>query len=155
MQTPFFRFVYTDFKTAGIAKGWLIPLIRGFHRRESAPSGGMMTGVTVGIPYANAKWNANGVQVYSSEFRNKNHNLAPQIRFVKKIDGSYYVVEAVCENKYKKLWVQSAYLQKNNGDVTQAPAEGLSANHETKARSAVASPSPDYSVADGNPNVNG
>ena len=26
MQTPFFKFVYTDFKTAGISKGWQIPL---------------------------------------------------------------------------------------------------------------------------------
>ena len=29
MQTPYFRFVYTDFKTAGISKGWQIPLILG------------------------------------------------------------------------------------------------------------------------------
>jgi hypothetical protein len=29
IQTPFFRFVYTDFKTAGISTGWQIPLILG------------------------------------------------------------------------------------------------------------------------------
>lgn len=96
-----------------------------------------------------------GEQVYSSEFRDKNDNPAPQIRFVKKIDGNYYVVEAACENKHNKLWVQSAYLQKNNGDVTQAPAEGPSANHETNARSALASPSPINIVAENTPDVNG
>lgn len=54
----------------------------------------------------------NGEQIYSSEFRDSNDNPAPQVRFIKKIDGTYYVVEAACENKYKKLWVQSTYLQK-------------------------------------------
>jgi len=44
----------------------------------------------------------NGQQVYSSEFHDKNNHPAPQIRFVKRIDGNYYVVEAVCENQYKK-----------------------------------------------------
>lgn len=97
----------------------------------------------------------NGEQVYSSEFRDKNDRPAPQVRFVKKIDGSYYVVEAACENRYKKLWVQSVYLQKNNGDVTQAPAEGPSANHETNARSALASPSPENSITEKGGDVNG
>lgn len=95
-----------------------------------------------------------GEQIYSGEFLDRNHNPAPQIKFVKKIDGSYYVVEAAFENKYKKLWVQSAYLQKN-GDVTQTPAEDPSANHETNARSAFASPSPDYRVTKNGGNVNG
>lgn len=97
----------------------------------------------------------NGKQVYSTEFRDSNDNPAPQIRFIKKIDGTYYVVEAACENKYKKLWVQSAYLQKNNGDVTQASAADPSANHEKDARSALASPSPDNSVPQNGPEVNG
>lgn len=95
----------------------------------------------------------NGNQLYSSEFRNSNNNPAPQIRFVKKIDGSYYVVEAVCENKYKKLWVQSAYLQKNE-DVTQASAEGLATNHETNAQSALASPSSNNSIYESQASVN-
>jgi hypothetical protein len=96
----------------------------------------------------------NGEQVYSAEFNDSNNERAPQIRFVKKIDGSYYVVEAACENKYKKLWVQSARLQKN-GDVTQASAEGQEANHETNARSALASPSPTYTVSEDGAKVNG
>jgi len=54
----------------------------------------------------------NGHPVLSSEFRDKDDTPAQQVRFTKRIDGSYYVVEAACENAYKKLWVQSAYLQK-------------------------------------------
>lgn len=96
----------------------------------------------------------NGEQIYSSEFRDKNDNPAPQIRFVKRIDGSYYVVEAACENRYQKLWVQSAYLQKNE-DVTQAPAEGYNTNHETNARSALASPSSLFSISEKASGVNG
>ena len=53
-----------------------------------------------------------GKQSYSSSFMDKKNNPAPQIRFIKKIDGTYYVVEAVFENDYKKIWVQSTYLQK-------------------------------------------
>ena len=97
----------------------------------------------------------NGEQVYSEEFRTQENRLAPQIRFVKKIDGSYYVVEAACENRYQKLWVQSAYLQKNYGDVTKVPADGPSADHEDYARSELPSPSPDTSIPDGGGNVNG
>ena len=97
----------------------------------------------------------NGKQVYSKEFMDRNNNPAPHIRFIKKIDGTYYVVEAACENKYNKLWVQSAYLQKNNGDVTQVSAEGPSANHETNARSALTSPSPTDIVSENTQEVNG
>lgn len=95
-----------------------------------------------------------GEQIYSGEFGNNQTGPAPQIRFVKKIDGYYYVVEAAFENKHHKLWVQSARLQKNNGDVTQAPAEGPSANHETNARSALTSPSPTDIVSENIPEVN-
>ena len=59
-----------------------------------------------------------------------------------------------CENKYKKLWVQSTYLQKNE-DVTQAPAEGNQTNHETNAQSDLASPSSLTSISDSVPGVNG
>lgn len=97
----------------------------------------------------------NGKQVYSTEFMDKNNNPAPLVKFIKKIDGTYYAVEAACENKYNKLWVQSAYLQKNNGDVTQAPADDISANRETHARSDLASPSPKNTIADSSVGVKG
>lgn len=94
-----------------------------------------------------------GKQVYSSEFRDNNNRPAPQLRFIKKIDGTHYVVEAACENKYKKLWVQGTYLQKNE-DVTQAPAEGQQTNHETNAQSDLASPSSNNSIPQTAPGVN-
>ncbi len=71
-----------------------------------------------------------GKQSYSSSFMDKKNNPAPQIRFIKKIDGTYYVVEAVFENDYKKIWVQSTYLQKNE-DVAQASAEGNTTTEQT------------------------
>jgi hypothetical protein len=94
-----------------------------------------------------------GKQVYSKEFKDKNGNPVPQIRFVKKIDGTYYVVEAAYENQYKKLWVQGAYLQKN-GDVTQVSAEGKTANRKTNAQSELASPSPNPIIHNDSETVN-
>ena len=38
----------------------------------------------------------------------------------KKVNGTYYIVEAVPDSKYKKLWVVSAYMSEKGG-VTQAP----------------------------------
>lgn len=95
-----------------------------------------------------------GKQTYSAEFRDSNNNPAPQIRFIKKIDGTYYVVEAACENKYKKLWVQSAYLQKNE-DVTQVPTADQEVSHERHAQSELASPSSLTSISDSVAGVNG
>lgn len=52
----------------------------------------------------------------------KNNKAAKMLRYSKKINGTYYVVEAVPENKYKKVWVVSAYISKTKEDtVTQAP----------------------------------
>lgn len=94
----------------------------------------------------------NGEQVYSSSFRNKDNQSAPQIRFIKKIDGTYYVVEAACENEYKKLWVQSAYLTTKE-DVTHASAEGQTTDHEATPDSAHASPSSSNSISKTEPGV--
>ena len=47
----------------------------------------------------------------------------PLIRYVKKLDGSVYVVEAVGENKKHRLNLVSAYMQKNSSaDTTQSNA---------------------------------
>ncbi len=40
--------------------------------------------------------------------------------FRKKVNGTYYVVEAVPDSKYKKMWIVSAYMDKKGGG-TQAP----------------------------------
>lgn len=85
-------------------------------------------------------FNTDGSPSLSAEFRDSNNNPAPLVKFAKKIDGTFYVVEAVPDNRYKKVWVVSAYISKNNnGDVTQAPhAAALGTTSETT----LASPSP-------------
>ncbi len=89
---------------------------------------------------------------YSTEFNDKENNPAPQIKFIKKIDGSYYVVEAACENNYNKMWVQSAYLTKNKEDVTQAASADN--DQDTHARSALPSPSSNNNISQGDNVVN-
>lgn len=56
----------------------------------------------------------------SREFRTKDNQPAPMLKFSKKVNGTYYVVEAIPESKYKKFWVVTAYMQKTDGG-TQAP----------------------------------
>ena len=56
----------------------------------------------------------------SAEFRTKDNKPAPMLKYSKKVNGTYYVVEAVPESKYKKFWVVSAYMEKATGG-TQAP----------------------------------
>ena len=88
----------------------------------------------------------------SDEFRDTINRRAPQIRYSKKINGTYYVVEAVFENNYNKLWVQSAYLKNNKEGVTQDPAESQKDQPHDHARSALASP-PSYEVVTQVPNA--
>lgn len=57
---------------------------------------------------------------YSREFRTKDNRPAPMLKYSKKVNGTYYVVEAIPESKYKKFWVVSAYMQSADGG-TQAP----------------------------------
>lgn len=61
----------------------------------------------------------NGKQRFSVEFADKDNNKAPLVVYKKKINGVYYLVEAVFENKYKKLWVVSAYIKKEAESFTQ------------------------------------
>lgn len=87
----------------------------------------------------------NGDIVYSEEFRNADNTQAPLIKLSKKINGTYYLIEAVPENKYKKIWVVSAYI-KNSSVVTQAPK---------KSGSYLASPtSADNSISNSSKDVN-
>ena len=47
---------------------------------------------------------------YSHKFKNADGTGAPHIVFTKKIDGTYYVVEAVCDNKHKLSHIVTAYI---------------------------------------------
>lgn len=61
----------------------------------------------------------NGIPILSKAYLGKDGLPTPFIVFTKKVDGKYYAVVAVAENKYKKLWVQTVYSAKNKEDVTQ------------------------------------
>lgn len=73
--------------------------------------------------------NANGTVDLSREFLNSDGSGAPKIKYTKKIDGHYYVVEAVPDSGKKKIQVVTAYIEKPGikktvhqvGDVTNAP----------------------------------
>ncbi|MBR2365582.1 MAG: hypothetical protein IKA78_00245, partial [Oscillospiraceae bacterium] len=61
----------------------------------------------------------NGKQVYSREFQSKDRRGAPLVRFSKRVDGTYYIVEAVPDANAKKLRVVSAYMQKKSESTDQ------------------------------------
>ena len=63
---------------------------------------------------------SSGEPRFSDEFRDSKNRPAPMVVFSKKVDGTYYVIEAVPDTKDKKLWVVSAYMDKKGG-ITQAP----------------------------------
>ena len=62
--------------------------------------------------------NVEVVDKSSKEFNNSNNESAQIILFKKKINGTYYLIESAAESKWKKLWVISAYINKND-TVTQ------------------------------------
>lgn len=71
-------------------------------------------------------------------YMDKNQNQMPMVQYSKKVDNTIYVVEAVGENKWKKLHVVSAYMMTKNNPakysqdnaVTRMPHanEGLGQN---------------------------
>lgn len=86
----------------------------------------------------------------SAEFRDANNNPAPMLKYSKKVNGMYYVVEAVPESKYKKFWVVSAYMEADGG--TQAPNAIRPGN--TSNTSLASSPSAKFSVPQSSGSVN-
>ncbi|MCQ2439445.1 MAG: hypothetical protein MJ074_06760 [Oscillospiraceae bacterium] len=62
----------------------------------------------------------NGVLRLSKQYRDKNNMPARMVTFAKKIDGTYYAVEAVPDAADKTLHIVSAYMQKNSGNIIQA-----------------------------------
>ena len=91
-----------------------------------------------------------GNAMYSIEFKTKSNEPAPMLLYKKKINGTYYLVEAVVENKYKKLWVVSAYINKK-GTVTQV-SDGVN-TPEFYARNELASSVPTNSISNTDENV--
>lgn len=69
----------------------------------------------------------NGKQVFSAAYKDRNNRLAPLVLYKKRINGTYYIAEAVVDTKSKRLWVITAYINKNAGDeLASSPAlEGM------------------------------
>lgn len=55
----------------------------------------------------------------SKEYRDKNQQPAKMVKLSKRIDGTYYVVEAVPDTKAKSLAVVSAYIKKTPAQQTE------------------------------------
>lgn len=89
----------------------------------------------------------------SREFRTQDNRPAPMLKFSKKVNGTYYVVEAIPESKHKKFWVVSAYMQKADSGTQALDANGP----ETTPKASLASSlsTSDTNVPQAAPGVNG
>nr|DAE70059.1 MAG TPA: polyVal ADP-Ribosyltransferase [Caudoviricetes sp.] len=96
--------------------------------------------------------NVEVVDKSSKEFNNSNNKSAQIILFKKKINGTYYLIESAAESKWKKLWVISAYINKND-TVTQVlnDAENVPQSY---VRNELASPVSNDNVTQNKASVN-
>lgn len=60
-----------------------------------------------------------GKPVLSGEYFNADGSRAPEVRFQKRVDGTYYVVEAVPDAATREFRVVSAYMQKGSDSTGQ------------------------------------
>jgi len=67
-----------------------------------------------------------GELVLSSEFRDSKNKQAPTVRYQKRVNGTYYVIEAVPDSKAMKLQIVSAYMSsaKRQGRASAALVRG-------------------------------
>lgn len=86
----------------------------------------------------------------SKEYRDKNQKPTPMIKLSKKVDGTYYVVEAVPDTNAKKLAIVSAYINKSPIQQTEN-VQALSSNVRNDSADIEAS---DDIVSQSNNNVN-
>lgn len=88
-----------------------------------------------------------GGKVQGYRYLDKNGNLVPAqaVIFSKKVNGTYYVVEAIPDSERKTVFVASAYMSKNgHKNSAAAPlvgdAEAYRVTSETKSKSTAAQP---------------
>lgn len=96
--------------------------------------------------------NVEVVDKSSKEFNNSNNESAQIILFKKKINGTYYLIESAAESKWKKLWVISAYINKND-TVTQV-SNDVENVPQSYVRNELASPVSNDNVAQNKASVN-
>ncbi len=63
----------------------------------------------------------NGKPVYSKKYHNKDGSRAPVLQFTKRVDGHFYVFEAIPDAAANTLWVTSAYIVPNKKGAYQVP----------------------------------
>lgn len=96
--------------------------------------------------------NVEVVDKSSKEFNNSNNESAQIILFKKKINGTYYLIESAAESKWKKLWVISAYINKND-TVTQV-SNDVENVPQSYVRNELASPVSNDNVTQNKTSVN-
>lgn len=96
--------------------------------------------------------NVEVVDKSSKEFNNSNNKSAQIILFKKKINGTYYLIESAAESKWKKLWVISAYINKND-TVTQVLNDAKNVP-QSYVRNELASPVSNDNVTQNKASVN-
>lgn len=68
---------------------------------------------------AQALLDKKGRPIYSTQYHNADNSRAPMIQFSKRVNGNYYVVEAVPDGADKKIHIVSAYMNENGRSVNQ------------------------------------
>ncbi len=91
----------------------------------------------------------NNDEILSTEFMNSDNTAAPMLIYSKKINGTYYIVQAVPESKHKKMWIVSAYISNKNEAVTQA----LITDDKSLDGMSLASPTSTDSISNSTDNV--
>lgn len=71
----------------------------------------------------------NGEPDFDTEFRNADGSSSPKIKISKKINGTYYVVEAVPDSSAKTAYIKSAYI--SNKDSGRTSDGMLNMAHDT------------------------
>ena len=89
-------------------------------------------------------------EVNSEEFRNSKDEPAPMLIFSKKINGTYYVAQAIPDSEYKKLWIVSAYISEK-----EAGTQALNTKNKSHVGMSLASSASDITVPQKTQSVNG
>lgn len=72
--------------------------------------------------------NDDGTPNTSNVWHNSDNSPALRVRFSKRIDGTYYVVEAVPDSRARVMAIESAYMQKNNDRASTGAVLNMAQN---------------------------
>lgn len=85
----------------------------------------------------------NGNPRLAKGYLNSTGEHMPLVRYKKQLDGAVYVVEAIGDNHWKRIWLVSAYMQKNSpvntsqsATVTQTPHAEISLGNNVQNENA-------------------